>query len=329
MRNKSKWYSILLIGLVILLASSMVACGEEGPPPSPTIAFSPSNLSFSAEEDGANPASQTLTIWNSGEGTLNWVISDDAGWLTLSPSSGASAGETDSVTALVDTYGMDAGNYAATITISAPGASNGPQTMAVNLAITAGPKQVLFSDDFSDETSGWDTYSDVEGSASYRNGALHLKNNIFAEYATYSYYPPQEFRDFSLEVETKLVDGTDDNWHQVLCRVQETVEPKYYGFAISADGYYGIGKVVNWETIELVPITRSIHIHTGKDTVNVMRIECVGSNLRLSVNGHLLTEVVDSTFTSGYLGLAATGWTEQHGKTFTEIAFDNLVVTIP
>jgi len=329
MRNKSKCHSILLIGLVVLLASSMVACGEQVPPLSPTIGLSTSSLSFSAEEGGANPASQTITIWNSGEGTLDWVISDYAGWLTLSPSSGASAGETDSVTALVDTYGMDAGNYDATITISAPRASNSPRTIAINLAITAGPKQVLFSDDFSDETSGWDTYSDVEGSAFYRNGALHLKNNVFAEYATYSYYPPQEFRDFSLEVETKLVDGTDDNWHQVLCRVQETVEPEYYEFAISADGYYEIGMLANGERIQLVPITRSIHIHTGKDAVNVMRIECVGSNLRLSVNGHLLTEVVDSTFASGYLGLAATAWTEQYGKTFTEIAFDNLVVTLP
>jgi len=130
-------------------------------------------------------------------------------------------------------------------------------------------------------------------------------------------------------VETKLVDGTDDNSHQVICRAQNTVEPNYYTFVISADGYYGIGKVVNWEIIELVPMTRSIHIHAGKDAVNLMRIECVGSNLRLLVNGHSLAEAVDFTFASGYLGFAATGWTEQHGKTFTEIAFDNLVVTIP
>jgi hypothetical protein len=146
MRNKSKWHSILLIGLVVLLASSMVACGEQVPPSSSTIGFSPSSLSFSADEGGANPASQTLTIWNSGEGTLSWWLSDSATWLTLSPTSGASAGETDSITAMVDIYGMDAGNYAATITISALGAANDPQTMAVNLAITPGPKQALFSD---------------------------------------------------------------------------------------------------------------------------------------------------------------------------------------
>jgi len=329
MRNKSKWHSILLIGLIVLLASSMVACGEQVPPPSSTIGLSPSILSFSAEEGGANPSSQTLTIWNSGEGTLNWVISDDAGWLTLSLTSGASAGETDSITALVDIYGMDAGNYAATITIAAPGASNSPQTIAVALAIAPRPGQVLFSDDFSDESRGWDTYSDVEGSAFYHDGTLHLKANTFAEYDVVSLYHRQEFTDFALEVETKLVDGTDENSHQVTCRVQDTVEWNYYTFVITADGYYAISKVVNGEPIELVPMTRSIHIHTGKDAVNLMRIECVGNNLRLSVNGHLLAEVEDFSFASGFLGLAATGWTEQHGKTFTEITFDNLVVTIP
>jgi hypothetical protein len=113
----------------------MVACGEQVPPASPTIAFSPSSLSFSAEEGGANPSSQTLTIWNSGKGTLNWVISDDAGWLTLSPSSGASTGESDSITVLVDTYGMDAGGYSASIAVSASGASNSPRTIAVDLSV--------------------------------------------------------------------------------------------------------------------------------------------------------------------------------------------------
>ena len=188
---------------------------------------------------------------------------------------------------------------------------------------------VLYSDDFSDETRGWDTFDDEDGSAFYHDEALHLKNNTFAEYDTVSFYSRQEFTDFVLEVETKLVDGTDDNSHHVLCRVQPTIESNNYRFVISADGYYGLGKEVNGELIEMISMTRSIHIRKGKDTVNLMRVECIGSTLRLSANGHLLVEEVDSTFTSGFLGLGATAWTEQHGKTFTEITFDNLVVTTP
>lgn len=190
-------------------------------------------------------------------------------------------------------------------------------------------KEVLYSDDFSNETSGWDTYEDEDGSTFYYDEEFHLKPNTFAEYDVVSYYTHQIFTDFVLEVETRLVDGADDNSQQVLVRVQSTEEPNYYGFAISADGYYGVAKVVNGELIELFSMTRSIHVLKGKDAVNLMRVECVGSNLRLSVNGYLLAEVTDSSFASGFLGFAGTAWTEQHGKTFSEIAFDNLVVTSP
>jgi hypothetical protein len=102
----------------------------------PTISFSPSSFSFSATQGGANPPSQTLHIWNSGGGTLSWSVSDDATWLSLSPTSGSSAGETDTVTVSVGISGMVAGTYSAIITISAPGATNTPQTVPVSLVIS-------------------------------------------------------------------------------------------------------------------------------------------------------------------------------------------------
>jgi predicted secreted protein len=103
----------------------------------PTIGYDPSSFSFEAEEGGANPSDQTLGIWNAGAETLNWSVSDDGAWLSLSPTSGSSTGETDDVTLSVDISGMSAGEYDATITISAPGATNTPQTVPVSLTITA------------------------------------------------------------------------------------------------------------------------------------------------------------------------------------------------
>lgn len=35
------------------------------------------------------------------------------------------------------------------------------------------------------------------------------------------------------------------------------------------------------------------HVLQGRDAINLVRVECVGSTLRLSVNGHLLTEVFE------------------------------------
>jgi len=112
--------------------------GGEEAPSGPTIAYSPTSFSFSAAKDGPNPSSQTLSIWNSGEDTLDWSVSDDAAWLSLSPISGSSTGEEDSVTVSVDISGLSAGTHSATITISAPGATNTPQTVPVGLTIELG-----------------------------------------------------------------------------------------------------------------------------------------------------------------------------------------------
>ena len=188
-------------------------------------------------------------------------------------------------------------------------------------AISTAP-EVLFSDDFSDEAGVWDTYTDEYGSVFYEDGWLHLTNNNPAEFATGS-WAHQHFTDFILEVETKLIAGTDNNWHTVQCRYQDS--NNYYWFGTSADGYYFISKFLNRNWIDLASVTYSSYIDPGVDAVNLIRIECIGSNLSLSVNGHLLWQGTDATFTGGDIVLV----TNAYAGTFTEIAFDNIVVSEP
>jgi len=102
----------------------------------PTIGYHPSSFGFTATEGGDTPSPETLSIWNSGVGTLDWSVSDNADWLSLSPTSGSSMGETGEVTVLVSISGMDDGSYFATITISALEATNTPQTVPVSLTIS-------------------------------------------------------------------------------------------------------------------------------------------------------------------------------------------------
>jgi len=99
------------------------------------ISFSPASFSFSVAQGDSPPGDQTLEIWNSGGGTLEWSVSDDAEWLSESPTDGSSTGEHDTATVSVDAAGMSAGNYSANITITTPGASNGPQTVPVALYV--------------------------------------------------------------------------------------------------------------------------------------------------------------------------------------------------
>jgi hypothetical protein len=71
----------------------------------------------------------------SGKGTLNYSISDDASWLSVSPSNGSSTGEADTISVSYATSGLGAGTYKGTITVSDPSASNNPKTIAVTLTV--------------------------------------------------------------------------------------------------------------------------------------------------------------------------------------------------
>jgi hypothetical protein len=122
---------LLLPGLALLLLGSIVACEQAAP----SITIEPASFNFTAEQEGINPSSRTLNIWNSGSGTLSWSASSDADWLTLNPDSGSLIGELDNVTLSVNISGMDSGHYVALAIVSAPGAINTPQTAVISLSI--------------------------------------------------------------------------------------------------------------------------------------------------------------------------------------------------
>ncbi len=104
---------------------------------SPTIGLSPTTFSFTGVQGGANPGSKTLNITNPGTGTLSWSVSDNASWLTLSPTSGSTTTGSSPVVLSVNTAGLVAGSFSATITVTATGATNTPQTVSVSLTVTA------------------------------------------------------------------------------------------------------------------------------------------------------------------------------------------------
>ena len=104
-------------------------------PTYPELKLSTTGLTASCTV-GTNPSNQSFTIRNSGTGTLNYTLSDDAAWLAASPASGASTGEADTITISFSAAALTAGDYTATITLTAPGATNTPQTLPVHLTVT-------------------------------------------------------------------------------------------------------------------------------------------------------------------------------------------------
>jgi uncharacterized repeat protein (TIGR02543 family) len=197
---------------------------------------------------------------------------------------------------------------------------NADKTVTANFVAT-GPV-VLFSDDFSNPSSGWVTYDGPDGRVRYYNGALYIKD--YSAYSLSMYGEAQRyFTDFILEVETWLVGGTDDNWQTVGCRLDSSANG--YGLGISADGYYMISLQSNDNVSNLTGPTYSSYINQGVGAVNTIHIECIGNSLSLSVNGHLLATVTDNTISGGDICLSA----DALAGTYTEVAFDNLVVTTP
>jgi len=99
----------------------------------PEISASPTPLTFTTNE-GENPADKTLEVCNSGTGTLDWELTDDAAWLSATPTSGSlGADDCEDVTVSVDASGLAAGDYSATITIT----GSPTVTVPVNLHIVS------------------------------------------------------------------------------------------------------------------------------------------------------------------------------------------------
>jgi hypothetical protein len=100
---------------------------------SPVIQLVPASLTFQASPTGPNPASQSVTVNNSGSGTLSWTAAENpnVAWLSITPPGTGGNGGTFQVN--VDKTGLTAGAYTATIRVTDSGASNSPQDLPVTL----------------------------------------------------------------------------------------------------------------------------------------------------------------------------------------------------
>lgn len=190
------------------------------------------------------------------------------------------------------------------------------------------PANVLFQDDFSDTSSGWDQYNDTAGLTDYDNGAYRIRVDT-TEY-TYWANPGQEALpgDVRVEVDATKAGGPDNNDFGVICRYREGESTAdFYQFAITSDGYAGIVLVIanNQTVLSQDALLQPYDIINQREASNHITAECIGSTLTLYVNGVQVDSVTDTTLTSGDVGLIA-GSYDQGG---VDILFDNFVVTRP
>ena len=128
--------------------------------PPPKLWISPQNLNFSAQINGNDPASQQIEIKNSAQGTLRYEISADKSWITVTPDSGQSKGNTRRHTVSVSAAGLGSGDHKATLTVRDRNASNSPRRIQAILSLSKEPLPEIWvntrSLNFSASTGGGD-----------------------------------------------------------------------------------------------------------------------------------------------------------------------------
>lgn len=182
---------------------------------------------------------------------------------------------------------------------------------------------VLFQDDFSNASSGWENQSDEQfGTVDYFDGYYRIEvqgdhNMIWAG-------PGLNLTDVRLEADMIKVIGSSDDLFGLVCRAKN--KENYYFFVISSDGYYGIGKTIDGvqSLINAEGMKPSEIISQGK-SINHLRVDCIADQQELYINGQLVAQVSDSDLPRGDIGLLAGNLAAQENV----VLFDNLSTIKP
>ena len=119
------------------------------------LAFSPVSHDFGLMTAGST-RSTTFEIWNSEPGTLlTYSLSGIASWMSVTPTSGSSTGEHDTITVSIDTTGFTPGLYTCSVDISSNGGSG---TFMVSVTVSddvLDQQQTQYNSNYAFYTTRW------------------------------------------------------------------------------------------------------------------------------------------------------------------------------
>jgi hypothetical protein len=179
---------------------------------------------------------------------------------------------------------------------------------------------ILFQDEFENNTTGWDRVSNDNGIMDYDQGGYR----ILVQQPTMNFWstPEKNFRDVRVEADVIRLNGPNENRTGLICRYQNG---DYYFFIISSDGFYAIGKFIGGNTILLGQNEMQSSEFIISNSVNHLRADCIGNTLTFFVNFNQIASVQDTDFPSGDVGLLAGSFSESG----VDVSFDHFVVMQP
>lgn len=182
---------------------------------------------------------------------------------------------------------------------------------------------VLYQDDFSDSSSGWENFHDPEkGTMDYFDSFYRVQ--VLGEYQMLTTGPGLDFADVKLASDMLKVVGTSNDIFGLVCRMED--QDNYYYFVISSDGYYGIGKVIDGvQTMLGATGMLPSEIISKGIAKNHLQADCIDENLVLSINGQELVSTEDGEIGTGDVGIIV--GTMQDSENV--VLFDNFSVINP
>lgn len=100
----------------------------------PVLSASPTSISSGAIVGGSDPVSSTVSVTNTGSGSLTFSATSDSPWLTVSPASGTAP---QNLTVSETVTGLSAGTYTGHVTVTASGVQGSPEVLTVTLVVNA------------------------------------------------------------------------------------------------------------------------------------------------------------------------------------------------
>lgn len=176
-----------------------------------------------------------------------------------------------------------------------------------------------YSDTFSSPQSGWPANEDSISKVGYLDGEYQVlvKQSNYSVGAT----PGIVGSDFSMEVDARpAATGLVDYGLMFALNRDWT---SYYYFAVRSDGNYSLAKKAGSSWSNIAGPASSAAINQGQVS-NHLKVVKNGQEVRLYVNGRLLTTANDDTIGSGRAGLRASALGAR-----ADVRFDNFSITMP
>ena len=184
--------------------------------------------------------------------------------------------------------------------------------------------KVLFKDDFSSSSSGLPRDRNSKYTLEYKDGKYHVLVNEQGKGQEVTMDNKGNYTDVSVEADIQQTAGPSDGLMGLTCR--DDNNGNFYSFEFSQNGTYGIYKYSNGSADSLDEETMDPNTVNQND-VNHIEGVCSGDTLTLLLNGQVLSQVQDSDYPKGAVGLTVR--TGSSGDPGVDVLFSSFLVKGP